>query len=180
MYYGLGEFDEEDFLNGSELELYETRILQQPPPLPDGAGPVDIWAVHGISLIICWGVLNFIGYCAARFLKHYTWWIYVHFAGSILPALWTFGMIIATLIISKYYITLEPFTETFDPDDPATNQLHFIIGLIFFSFIIIEIILGAINWLGTYFNTNLQSNIFYFTKLGHKVIYSNVRSWGSS
>jgi hypothetical protein len=74
------------------------RLLQD----PTGSPPVDILAVHGISLMICWGLLMFFGYCAARYLKHYKWWLYIHVAASIMPAYWSFGMLIATLTIRKY------------------------------------------------------------------------------
>jgi hypothetical protein len=84
----------------SETNFLETtRILQESPS-------VDIWAVHGISLMLCWGLLMFFGYCAARFLKHHKWWIYIHLGFSIIPAYWTFGMLIATLSVSNcvFYI----------------------------------------------------------------------------
>jgi hypothetical protein len=99
IYHGLGEFNEEDFKSQNEIAV---KLNQPKRMLQDSTSvPVDVFAVHGISLMICWGLLNFFGYCAARFLRHYKWWLYVHFACTILPAYWTFGMLIATLVASN-------------------------------------------------------------------------------
>jgi hypothetical protein len=73
-----------------------------PDTNPTTAGP-NIYDVHGISLFISWGLLNFFGYCAARFFKHHPWWMYVHLFCTQLPGLWTFAMIIATLAVSKFF-----------------------------------------------------------------------------
>ena len=58
-----------------------------------GSSPIDFWAFHGISLVIGWSVFNFFGYIAARFLKHYTWWIWVHRIGSGLNSFWSIGVV---------------------------------------------------------------------------------------
>lgn len=57
----------------------------------------DLFSLHGISLIIVWTVFNFFGYISARFLKHRSWWVWVHRIGSSLTAVWSIGIIAATI-----------------------------------------------------------------------------------
>jgi hypothetical protein len=61
--------------------------------------PIDIYQVHGITLVVGWGFVHILGYCAARFLKHYHWWIYIHLFCTELPALAT--LIIISIMFSK-------------------------------------------------------------------------------
>jgi hypothetical protein len=65
---------------------------------------IDIYQVHGLSLLVGWGFLHMIGYCAARYLKHYQWWIYVHILCTELPALCT--VITVSVIYSRSNIIL--------------------------------------------------------------------------
>ncbi len=59
------------------------------------------WYIHGIGLFIAWNLFVSIGYISARFLKHYTWWIILHFLGGTIPAFFSFGIITAAIIKSK-------------------------------------------------------------------------------
>jgi hypothetical protein len=54
---------------------------------------IDIYQVHGVALIVGWGFLHILGYCAARYLKHYHWWLYIHVLCTELPAIATIGTI---------------------------------------------------------------------------------------
>ncbi len=44
----------------------------------------DFFLFHGISLLVTWILLNFLGIFTAKFLKHLTYWIWLHrlFSGS--------------------------------------------------------------------------------------------------
>ncbi len=64
--------------------------------------PFDFFEFHGIILIILWVPFNFVGYISARFLKQYTWWIWLHIAGSGSAAFITIGVLAASI---KYGIT---------------------------------------------------------------------------
>jgi hypothetical protein len=70
---------------------------------PGGSTPGDItvdnfFAIHGIGQLIGWNILVTVGYISARFLKHYPWWLILHFIGGTIPSLFSIGIIISTLI----------------------------------------------------------------------------------
>ncbi len=73
------------------------------PTVSDTSKSFNFWELHGISLVIAWSGLNFLGYCAGRFLKHYPWWINLHFIGSSLTTYWSFAVLIASLVICIIY-----------------------------------------------------------------------------
>ena len=63
---------------------------------------VDIyWYIHGIGMFIAWNLFVLIGYIAARFLKHYPWWIILHFIGGTVPSLFSVGIIVAAIVKSN-------------------------------------------------------------------------------
>ena len=66
----------------------------------------NFWAVHGIGQLIGWNFLVTIGYVAARFLKHYPWWLPLHFIGGTVPAMFSVGIIISAILKGKllYYL----------------------------------------------------------------------------
>jgi len=59
------------------------------------------WYIHGIGMFIAWNLFVLIGYIAARFLKHYTWWSLLHFLGGTIPSLFSVGIIITAIIKSN-------------------------------------------------------------------------------
>lgn len=61
------------------------------------------WYVHGIGMFIAWNLFVLIGYVAARFMKHYPWWSFLHFLGGTIPALFSVGIIIAAIVKSKLF-----------------------------------------------------------------------------
>lgn len=51
-------------------------------------GRYNIFQAHGLILLICWSILNILGYAAARLLKHLPAWIWIHrFTSGITGAL---------------------------------------------------------------------------------------------
>lgn len=56
------------------------------------------WDVHGIGMFVAWNLFVTIGYIAARFLKHYSWWTFLHLLGGTVPALFSVGIIIAAIV----------------------------------------------------------------------------------
>lgn len=75
-------------------------VTEAPIPIVDNlTNPFNFWELHGIVLVICWSGLNFMGYCAGRFLKHHPWWLTVHFFGSSFTGYFSLGLLIASLVI---------------------------------------------------------------------------------
>lgn len=62
------------------------------------SGQDAFWSIHGIGQLIAWNIFVFIGYIAARFLRHYPWWSYLHFLGGTIPSWFTIGVAIAAII----------------------------------------------------------------------------------
>ncbi len=82
-------------------QAYEINTFNNTKLVKVGAGGFRYWEFHGISLTVGWSILNFVGYSGARFLKHYTWWIYLHYIGSVLVTLWSFVILIISVIKCK-------------------------------------------------------------------------------
>lgn len=66
-------------------------------------GGDNFWAIHGIGQLVGWNVLVTIGYIAARFLKHYPWWLPLHFIGGTIPALYSIVVIIMAIARGKKF-----------------------------------------------------------------------------
>jgi hypothetical protein len=64
----------------------------------------DFVEFHSISMAIVWSCFNFVGHFGARFLKHYPWWIYLHYIGSVLTTVWSFFLLIITIIYGKIVV----------------------------------------------------------------------------
>jgi hypothetical protein len=88
------------------LNYFITEIRLSTNDLEDAiVSSVDIfWYVHGIGMFIAWNFFVLIGYIAARFLKHYPWWIFLHILGGTIPAFFSVGIIIAAIIKSNHYL----------------------------------------------------------------------------
>lgn len=84
-------------------------IISKTAVVTDTSAGFNYWDLHGISLVILWSVFNFIGYISARFLKHYSWWIWGHRIGSGLTSMWTIGM--AASAFSQCIILLKFFSQ---------------------------------------------------------------------
>ena len=65
-------------------------------------GRDSFWAIHGIGQLIGWNLLVTIGYIAARFLKHYPWWLILHFLGGTIPAIFSVVIIAITFAKGKF------------------------------------------------------------------------------
>jgi hypothetical protein len=131
-------------------------------------GQFDFYALHGISMIIIWTVLTFFGYCAARFMKHNSKWAYVHFLCCELPALYTFALLIATIVLCKD----SPNTLAKTPIDnslPTYYEIHLAFGFVFLGLITVQIFFGLINIFGVYYNKKVQNGLILNLKLLHRV-----------
>lgn len=62
------------------------------------------FTAHGVGNLIAWNFLITIGYIAARFLRHYPWWSYLHFVGGTIPCLYSFSVSIAAIIKSNFIL----------------------------------------------------------------------------
>ena len=59
------------------------------------------WYLHSIGQTILWSLFILIGYISARFLKHWEYWIYLHFLGGSIPALYSISFITPIILKSK-------------------------------------------------------------------------------
>ncbi len=86
------------------LNYYVTEITLTTSSLASSdVSTVDIfWYIHGIGLFIAWDFFVLIGYISARFLRHYTWWLTLHFIGGTLPSLFSFGIVLAAIVKSIF------------------------------------------------------------------------------
>lgn len=75
-----------------------TPIITQDDPEDSS---FDFWEFHGIIMTATWSIMNFIGYLSARFFRHYSAWIWVHFIFSGLNAIISVGILGASIVLSK-------------------------------------------------------------------------------
>jgi hypothetical protein len=74
-----------------------------PPPDPTPVeNEFDFFQFHGVILLILWTFFNFVGYIFARFLKHYTWWYWMHQAGSGITSFISIGVLAASIKYGKF------------------------------------------------------------------------------
>ncbi len=69
-------------------------------PGHDGGGG-GFWGFHGTVLTAAWTVVNFIGYVAARYFKHYPVWYWVHIICCGLTSLVSISVMTASIILSR-------------------------------------------------------------------------------
>jgi hypothetical protein len=77
---------------------YKTQMILSkedlaPTLVSEPLSQFDFWNFHGITMTIFWTGFSFIGYIFARFLRHLKSWIYFHWVGSGLTALFSIGVL---------------------------------------------------------------------------------------
>lgn len=94
-----------------KTDYYKTEIIisKNNQIVPDlFAAPLsqfDFWNFHGITMTILWTGFSFVGYIFARFLRHLKYWIYFHWLGSGLTALFSIGVLAPSIKWSNNFLT---------------------------------------------------------------------------
>jgi hypothetical protein len=93
--------------------------------------PSKFFLYHGLILLCSWTILNFIGICIARYLKHLTYWVWLHrlFNGS---------AAIATIILGS--MGLYQMMGV----DHLLGQIHYINGIIMIGLSAIQLVFGNV------------------------------------
>lgn len=114
----------------------------------------NFWTFHGIALLIVWTVFNSFGYIFARFFKHLSWWIWVHNIGSGFTAIFSIGILFASLticknkfLICKYLLSHNSASDT---PDSTSDSIHMTFGMILLVLICIQFVTGLINYFCIY------------------------------
>ncbi len=152
-FHGLNYYITEITLSTSSLAAFQDDIF---------------WYIHGIGMFIAWNLFVLIGYISARFLRHYPWWIIFHYIGGALPSLFSFAIIIASIVKSILFIFISKL-EKYQDVEPVTDSIHIIYGLVFFAILITQNILGCISLFGIYCSERVDSDRLLKLKIFHRV-----------